>query len=50
MRPDQRKTKMVELNFGEVVICMLCQLLSDVVGIILGGGGIEHRSLTLYLL
>ena len=29
--PRPKKTKMAELNFGEVVICMLCQLLSGVI-------------------
>ena len=44
---NQRKTKMVELNFGEVILCCTsyCQMLS-------GGSfkGVEHRSLRLYLL
>ena len=42
---NQRKTKIVELNFGEVILCSYCQMLSE-------GSfkGVEHRSLRLYLL
>ena len=42
IRPNQRKTKMAEINFGEVVLCCAsyCQMLS--VG---SFEGVERRSL-----
>ena len=47
IRPNQRRTKMANLNFGEVVLCCAnyCQMLS--VG---SFKGVVRRSLRLYLL